>query len=349
MDSAMGAKLSAMLEYSQDIILVLDEEGRISFINPAVDRTLGYDREEMIGEDAFEFVHPEDRDAAASIFAELVDAPGHVSDRVTHRLQHANGEWKWFESIGSNRTETGLDGYVINSREITRRKEYEQQLERQRDNLDVLNQMLRHDIRNDLQLVLSYADALAEHVENDEATEHYRKLRESATHAVELTTAARNVAEVMLTAETEKRAIRLDQVLDHEIREVRDANTNAEIALDGDLPDVTVRANEMLGSVFRNLLQNAIQHTNRAVPEVTLTTTERPDTVRVRISDNGSGIPESQRDDVFVKGKKGSDSRGTGIGLYLVETLVETYGGDVWYDDSAAPGASFVVELPRAE
>ena len=73
------------------------------------------------------------------------------------------------------------------------------------------------------------------------------------------------------------------------------------------------------------------------------------DTVRVRIADNGPGIPDEQKRTVFERGEKRPDSEGTGVGLYLVQTLVNAYGGDVWVEDNEPTGSVFVVELPLAD
>ena len=72
-------------------------------------------------------------------------------------------------------------------------------------------------------------------------------------------------------------------------------------------------------------------------------------TVRVRVADNGPGVPAERKDEIFGRGAKGTDSGGTGIGTYLVETLVTRYGGDVWVEDNEPQGAVFVVELPVAD
>ncbi|MFC7114549.1 sensor histidine kinase [Natronoarchaeum sp. GCM10025703] len=69
----------------------------------------------------------------------------------------------------------------------------------------------------------------------------------------------------------------------------------------------------------------------------------------VRIADNGPGVRESMKDDIFGKGEKGLESAGTGIGLYLVQSLVESYGGDIRVEDNDPTGAVFVVELQAAE
>jgi signal transduction histidine kinase len=101
--------------------------------------------------------------------------------------------------------------------------------------------------------------------------------------------------------------------------------------------------------VFKNLLENAVQHNDEGTPEVTVSCIEHPEIVRVKIADNGPGVPDDKKRTVFGKGEKGFDSSGTGIGLYLVATLVEQFGGDVSIEDNDPKGSVFVVELPKAD
>jgi len=239
---------------------------------------------------------------------------------------------------------TVFDGVVQN---ITARKEYERRLKEQRDNLDVLNRMLRHDVRNDLQLVTSYADVLTDHVD-DAGCEHLEQVQESAEHMVELTRSARDIAAVTLSTEENIHETNLRHTLEGELDDVRSEDSNAAITVDGVIPDVSVVANDMLNSVFRNLLTNAVQHNDKAIPEVCVSAATRDESAVVRIADNGPGVPDEQKTTIFGKGEKGLESEGTGIGLYLVETLVDMYGGDIWVEDNASEGAVFVVELPLA-
>ena len=232
--------------------------------------------------------------------------------------------------------------------DVTDRRAYEQRLKEQRDNLDVLNQVLRHDIRNDLQLVTAYADLLAENVDEDQR-EHVEKVLESALHAVELTTTARDMADVMLSQADAHKPMGLRTVLETELDEVRSTGSEAVITVDGTIPEIDVHASEMLGSVFRNLLKNGIQHNDKRLAELTVAVREADDRAVVRIADNGPGIPDDQKDMIFGKGEKGLESSGTGLGLYLVKTLIEDYGGDVWVEDNDPEGAVFVLTLPIAE
>lgn len=218
----------------------------------------------------------------------------------------------------------------------------------QRDNLEVLDQMVRHDIRNDLQVVSGYAETLEQRV--DEADREYVEvILDSATAARELTQTARELAETMLQADTETEPMPLKQTLESQLEEVRAASGTASVTVEGRVPDIQVAADGMLRSVFRNLLKNAVQHNDKDVPEVSVTVRETDPQVAVQIADNGPGIPDDQKTGIFEKKQKGGESTGTGIGLYLVTTLVEGYGGTVHIEDNEPEGSVFTVELPRVE
>ena len=226
----------------------------------------------------------------------------------------------------------------------------EERLKRQRDDLRLLNQVMRHDIRNDLQLVSAYAELLDDHVD-EEGREYLEVIKRNTQSAVSLTTTVRDLAEVMLRDDAEPSRVALDRVLSQQVEEVRSAYSEAVFTVEGSFPEAAVVGDEMLSSVFRNVLRNAVQHNDETPPKVTVSASvEAVDGVaEVRIADNGPGIPEGQRDEVFGKGEKGLDSPGAGIGLYLVRSLVEIYGGDVWIEDNEPKGAVFVVRLPLCE
>jgi PAS domain S-box-containing protein len=231
--------------------------------------------------------------------------------------------------------------------DITTRKKAKQRLEEQRNDLDVLNQVLRHDIRNDLQLVTSYGELLTDHVD-EEGRGHLDTVRESADHAVELTKTAREMADVMLSREDARQQdqVNLRQTLERELDRIEAEYPDAHVTVEESLPAVQIRANQMLDSVFRNLLSNAIQHNNKDIPEISVSATVCDTTVVVRIEDNGPGVPDDQKEEIFGKDEKGLDSSGTGLGLYLVQHLVTQYDGEVWVEDNTPEGAVFVVELP---
>jgi PAS domain S-box-containing protein len=244
--------------------------------------------------------------------------------------------------------------------DITDRVEYERELESQRDNLEMLNRVVRHDIRNDMTVVNGRANLLEAHVE-ESGQEDLAAIQRATENAIELTKTARDLSETMLSTEEDVEPVGLAHHLEAPIENARSTFEHALITVEDRIPDVEVPGNELLEAVFRNLIQNAIVHNDKEAPKVHVSTSRREETVTIAIADNGPGIPDEQKEQIFGKGEKGLDSPGTGIGLYLVETLVEQYGGEVWVEDrgdtEAAPdswgdeddpeGSVFYVELPR--
>ena len=233
---------------------------------------------------------------------------------------------------------------------------------RQRERLDVLNRVLRHDIRNDMNTIVAWGEMLEDEV-TPEGRDKLDRILRAGRHVVELTNVARDLSEIIHGDESPNRTpISLRRILTEELEKRREAFPDAEITMsDPPDPDTRVLANELLSSVFRNLVNNAVQHNYVARPRVWIFVEETDESVRVAVADNGPGVPDDMKATLFGEGQKGLESGGTGIGLFLVQRLVESYGGDVWIEDrtaedrfgdadeTAPTGAVFVVELPAAE
>lgn len=223
----------------------------------------------------------------------------------------------------------------------------EQALEETTEQLEALNRVVRHDIRNDMAVILGWAKTLEDHVDTEGRDALDRVLTQSR-HVVELTETAREFIESLSQEGSPTLTpIDLQQTLHAEVETARETYPEATIQVH-ELPSVQVQATEMLSAVFRNLLSNAAQHTGDSPPEITVSAEAQDKTVTVRVADTGPGIPDDQKEKIFGKGEKGLDSEGTGIGLYLVQTLVEQFNGKVWVEDNGPTGAVFVVELNRA-
>lgn len=136
------------------------------------------------------------------------------------------------------------------------------------------------------------------------------------------------------------------------------ARLDSEVARTGALVTLPTRAPEIKGDrhaldlVFEHLLANALQFNASPEPRVVVGVTERDGTVEVVVEDNGPGIPEAYREQVFVPFRKspleGAARAGSGFGLALVKKSVQRHGGSVWVGESGLGGAAFHVLLPRA-
>jgi PAS domain S-box-containing protein len=123
-------RFRALVEESNDIVSIVDAEGRYEYESPSVERILGHDSEEKIGESAWEYVHPDDIDHVREMIASWANEPEstHVME---YRARHADGTWRWLETRTSDHQDNpAVDGYVLNSRDITERKRHQQELEK---------------------------------------------------------------------------------------------------------------------------------------------------------------------------------------------------------------------------
>jgi PAS domain S-box-containing protein len=127
-------RFQALVEESNDIISVVDSEGRYQYQSPSLERVLGHDPEETVGDLVWEYIHPDDHERIRQEFENWVTNPGQGTELVEYRARHADGSYRWMEARGNNHRDSGaVDGYIVNSRDVTDRKEREQELARTRD------------------------------------------------------------------------------------------------------------------------------------------------------------------------------------------------------------------------
>jgi len=236
------------------------------------------------------------------------------------------------------------DSVQIVTREITLQKHNEEQLRRKKEELTFINRIVSHDIKNDVSVISGWAGVLPEHTD-PEAIEMVDRIRNTSDHIAELAQIAKDfVDSIEGTTDVALEAVDLGNTVDTEVSKLRSNHDDATITVDDS--DAVVRANELLSSVIGNLLTNAIRHNDTEAPEIEITAEQTATTVILRIADNGPGVPDSEKEAVFEKGRKGAESPGSGIGLYLVSKLVDQYNGEIWVEDNEPTGAVFALELP---
>ncbi|MEW6555043.1 MAG: PAS domain-containing sensor histidine kinase [Actinomycetota bacterium] len=122
--------LNVVLENSNDILLILGQDGVVQYVSPSVERITGYSREKLTGANAFEYIHPDDFDKFLISFTVGVVTPGRAI-RMELRYRHADGSWRSIEAQGINLTDNpAVSGMVLTARDISDRKAVEQKLQR---------------------------------------------------------------------------------------------------------------------------------------------------------------------------------------------------------------------------
>lgn len=344
MDRSTEPDFRSLINYLDGIsIWIVSDPGTFDYVSAGSEALWGISAETIQEEPSklLDRIHPDDLE---TVLSHMETAPEQISEEsYESRAVRPDGTVRWIHTrqIPVRDTDGTLRRVVGICTDITKLKRREQEFE-------ALNRILRHDIRNDMGIILGWGEFLETHVDDD-GDALLEKMMSAADDVVELTEIARDYAETISSGgDMETRPVSLRAALEKEIQLRREFFPQAEFRTVGEITDVEVIANEMLSSVFRNLLNNAVQHNDTDEPVVDVRVDVQTDNVVVDIVDNGPGISPEMRDSIFNEGQKGLHSTGTGIGLFLVRTLMEQYGGDIWVTDNTPTGAAFHVEFVRS-
>ncbi|MFB6183959.1 MAG: sensor histidine kinase, partial [Haloarculaceae archaeon] len=284
-----------------------------------------------------ERVHPDDRDEVAATIERAIDHgdPFHA----TFRIVRPDGDERWVESRGQILTDdagspTRILGVAI---DVTESHRHLQQLH-------VLNRVLRHNVHNDMQVVRGLTETIRDWSPAGTAALARRVIDRSDR----LLETVHKTQEITRTVTESPDPVGLDAVtlLGRVVATAREAHPEANVT--ADLPDrIAVCAIPEIEAAFRELVENALVHTDADEPTVAVSLATTDDAVQVRIEDDGPGVPEVERDVASATAETDPLNHSTGVGLWLVRWLVQQSNGTLGFEDRDPSGTVAVVELRR--
>ncbi|MGA9138633.1 MAG: PAS domain-containing protein [Methanocella sp.] len=301
-------------------------------------------------------LHPEDKGKLLACMKDILE--GNIPFDIDYRIIRRDGSVRYVHSEGKiTRDAEGkpLRMFGINQ-DITERKLAEKELSEAKAQAELYLDLMGHDINNMHQIALGYLE-LAKEMPAGEG------LARSLDKSIEvLHRSARLIRDVkklknLRSGSFQTKDVDVCKVLSEMPREFG-AVPYKRVSLNmNGCEQCHVVANELLHDVFANLVVNAIKHTGaRADIFINLDRVEEngKSYCRVSVEDNGPGIPDDHKGTIFNRAMMStSKAKGMGLGLYLVKSLVDSYGGRVRVEDRIAGdhtrGARFVVTLPAVE
>mgnify|MGYP006274652801 CR=1 FL=1 len=208
-------------------------------------------------------------------------------------------------------------------------------IEADRERSTLLNYLVSHDVPNVVNVLRGRLDLARRRTDDPEVAEHLDIADQQIEEILD-------VSDVVgkLTRDGGAASVDVAGILRDEVSHVAETFPDARVHADVPAGQCSVHGNELLNSVFRNLVTNAIEHNDAATPEVSVDLACDDDAVVVRVADNGPGLDVADSESFF-------ESRSVGTGLNIVYTAVRTFGGTVTVGESDAGGTELVVELAR--
>ncbi|HTB20881.1 MAG TPA: ATP-binding protein [Bryobacteraceae bacterium] len=342
-------RFQALIENSSDAIALLDASANITYSSASTERVLGFHPLELVGRNAFEFIHPDD---AQTVQETLEEARTNFRDpvQVHARMLAKDRQWRWVEGTFTNLMhDPDVRAIVANYRDISRQKAAEENQKRVTEELARYNAELEsfayaatHDLREPLRTVSAFTQLLAQRTGSDQENQQYaRFILDSMAHMSSMLDDL--LALTSLTSGNARQSVDLHKAVDQAGRDLEQAilESGAVITV-GPLPCVLGNASQLTG-LMQNLLSNAIKYRGPHPVRIEVTAEPMGTGWLVKVRDNGIGIAPAYHEQIFGLFKRLHQRSvpGTGIGLAICKKIVDGMGGKIWVESEPGQGSTF--------
>jgi len=329
-------KFRMVFESSLDGILIISLDGNLLFRNRALANIfdIEYLSEQPVSKNVMEFVAPESR---ANVLYDLSQvARGIDSYPVSYQAITATGRRIWVESIGKRIQFQNSPAILVSMRDISSRKRMEEAILRANRQLNLLSEITRHDINNQLQILNGFVVLLHRKIA-DPALEPYFTRITDASSQID--------AMIRFTKEYEEIGVRAAawQNLQALLSSAAQGGTLGTVLLRNDLPaDTEVFADPLIVKVFFNLMDNALRHGSR-VSTIRFSCENRGGDRVIVCEDDGDGVAYGDKERIFERGF----GKNTGFGLALSREILDITGIAIKETGVPGKGARFEITVPK--
>ena len=346
---------NSILNNIGDPVFVKDDQSRLLMVNDAFCEIFNLQRDQIIGKTLSEDVSPEERDSFLKIDKQVLE--NGIENINEESLTVRGGETRIITTKKTRFLDADNKKYLVGViHDITERKKTENSLKELIATRDKLFSIIAHDLRSPFNSIIGFSELLKEN-SNDillEDSEQYIKIINSAAkNTLILLDNLLNWAKSQtgqLSFNPEK--ILFSEVAQEIITLSKSIAKSKNIALECSCTDnieIYVDVN-MLNTVLRNLISNAIKFTNVG-GHIKVSAALKQDHVEITISDNGIGIPKEKRNELFSIASNTTtpgtaDENGSGLGLVLCKEFIQKNNGDIWVESEENKGSNFIFTLP---
>lgn len=324
---------------AEHAMFVTDREGTIEYVNPAFERMTGYSASEAIGKNP------------------RILKSGQQDEQFYRELWETITAGELWETELTNERKSG-ERYQVRQRIIPVLNEHDEithfaaieydisEMQFVDQAIDVMNRVLRHNVRNSINVIDVYAELLADGLDEPEHRAAAMTIRKHAAALEKLSEKSMLIQE-LFSHRNAPEPISLD-VVETFVEQCRANHPEAEITLSVEV-DVAeqVKSGVLLELALEEAIENAIVHTDQSPPTVDVRISRAPDTptLCIEISDNGPGIPDSEWN-VIDAGQETPLYHGTGLGLWLIYWSIGALGGTVSRVDNDPCGTVITYRVP---
>jgi PAS domain S-box-containing protein len=329
------ARFREAVEAAGHAVYITTTDGVIEYVNPAFETITGYSHGEAVGRTPRILNSGEMEDGYYERLWTTVLDGGTWEEEIVD--QRADGtRYHAHQTIAPILDEDEIREFVAIQTDITERKERERQLR-------VLGRVLRHNLRNDLNVVSGIAESIRDDYP-DALDRETTTLIETCRQLLGIVRKEREITEV-LTGDLGRERVDVATLVREAVAAFDERYPDATLAVTCAGP-VSLTTTTRLQRALFELLENAVVHNDRDAPSVAVTVSHGDDGVCIEIADDGPGIPEMERAVLLGEEAIRPLYHGSGLGLWLVYWIVDRADGTLHFEGNEPRGSIVRIELP---
>jgi len=350
---------STLIASLPDAIMII-QDGYHVFCNMSCARMVGLESlKDIVGRPAMDFIAEQDRERIQNYIQHTSQNNG--GNAIEVQISRSDGSQFPAEArakpiLYGNREAIMIVAQDISERKLVQKQTIELQLEREKFKvLKAFIQDASHDFRTPLATILSSTHILKHKFSEESTVARIDKIERQAKRIDDLLDDMFTYMKVELSSDTSLSRIDIAQFLQAEVAQWRSyADTNQltlTLETNSNLP-VILANHHLLQRALKELLMNAAQFTPEG-GQIVVRGFEKEGTVAIEIQDSGKGIGEKHLPHIFKRFYRGDEARGvetggTGLGLALVQLIVQQHGGEITVSTVVGQGTTFCIFLPRS-
>lgn len=353
-----GSFFKAVVEDGSDIIFVVDFTGKIQYHNTSVHETLGYRSNSLIGKNFFDYILPETVQELKRQFKQSQKRA--YSENVEFQFLCKDLTYRFLEFNAINlKHKEGLEGFILDCRDIAQRKENEAELVRLQKAKEQFLANMSHEIRTPINGIVGMANLLGQNPSPEERDMYLSAIKHSAENLTVIINDILDLAAIESgKLRFEKIAFNLKDFLPSLIStftyQAREKRIALEYHIEEQLNKILLGDPVRLNQILINLISNAVKFTHTGSIKVNCSAEREVKGVcwvRIEVIDTGVGIPDEKLTTIFESFSQADASvtrkyGGTGLGLTIVKQLVELQKGSISVKSSEHIGSAFIVLIP---
>lgn len=347
-------KYRVLAETSADGVLTTDVLGRLTYINPSLEKILGRRKSKILATPFKNYLSESTVFLYQQAFLDI-RKKGKKMENISLDVLHNDGYEIPIEANMSPLNKNGkFIGIECTVRDVSERRKIERELKRSEKLRTEFMNIAAHELKSPITPIKGYLELIESNKDSNEKIKNWARIgMRNADRLMRLVNDILDVSRLDTnTMRFNMEKLDIKEILNNAIEDIKPDVENKKLKLIIDIPKELPKIlcdNYRLSQVLKNLLGNAIKFTDYG--SISLKAEKKDNTLFIYVEDTGIGISNDETKKIFTKfyqAYTGEDRKneGTGLGLFICKEIVKKHNGEIWAESKVGKGSKFIIEIP---